>query len=141
MLCFISIFPIFAYGVSQWQIVIDNTSAVIIDSPIMALLDEKSDSTKVSSINWGDVYPDSHVTRTFWIYNDHPEITVKLYMATHNWSPLITASHMILEWDREEYILAPKTSVMAKFTLTISAEVMNITSFSFKIAITGVPVD
>jgi len=95
---------------------------------------DQSCTDTVTSINWGILEPDSNVTRTLYIRNEgNTEST--LSMATSNWNPSNASNYMTLSWDYEGQTLNANEVIEVKLTLSISASIVGITSFSFDITI------
>jgi hypothetical protein len=137
-LIFLIVFGAVALGVEQYKISISNTSEIKITPPLMVMTGKSSEtSTQITSIDWGSLYPDTSKTYTFWLYNDHPQDNITIYMSTIEWSPKEAENYIKLEWNYEGYKLAPKTSILVTFTLTVSPDIINITKFNFNIVITG----
>jgi hypothetical protein len=64
-------------------------------------------------------------------------VGVILNITTENWNPPKAFGNITLDWNREDYVLDSGEVTEAILTLTVSADVDGITSFSFDIIITG----
>ena len=95
---------------------------------------DQSCTDAVTSINWGILEPDSNVTRTLYIRNEgNTEAT--LSMVTSNWNPSNASDYMTLTWDYGDQTLNANEVIEVKLTLSVSANIAGITSFSFDITI------
>jgi len=90
----------------------------------------------VSSINWGILEPGSNVNRTVYIRNEG-NTAARLAMATSNWSPSNASSYIALSWDYGGQTLNASEVIQVTLTLSVSANIAGITSFSFDITITA----
>ena len=93
-------------------------------------------TNKVASINWGAIKPSSSVTTVVYIRNEATS-PVTLSMAASNWNPTSASSYLSLNWNYGGQTLNVGASVQVVVTLSISASVNGITSFSFDITITA----
>lgn len=95
---------------------------------------DQSCADTVTSIDWGVLEPDSNVTRTVYIRNEgNTEAT--LSMVTSNWNPSNASDYMTLSWDYGDQTLNANEVIEVKLTLSVSASIVGITSFSFDITI------
>lgn len=95
---------------------------------------DQSCADTVTSIDWGVLEPDSNVTRTVYIRNEgNTEAT--LSVATSNWNPSDASNYMTLGWDYGGQTLNANEVIEVKLTLSVSASIVGITTFSFDITI------
>ena len=90
----------------------------------------------LTAIDWGFVEPGSVVTRTAYIRNE-ANVPVVLSLATQDWSPLNASNFIELTWDYEGGEIAVDGVVQVVFSLTTSAEISGVETFSFNIVIVG----
>jgi len=90
----------------------------------------------VSSINWGVLEPGSNVSRTVYIRNEG-NTAARLAMTASNWSPPNASSYIALSWDYGGQTLNVSEVIQVTLTLSVSANIAGITSFSFDITITA----
>jgi hypothetical protein len=60
-----------------------------------------------------------------------------LSLVASNWSPTGAEDHLDVSWDRGGYILGAGERVSAVITLTVSADITGIDTFSFQMVIEG----
>lgn len=89
------------------------------------------------SLDWGEVYPDSNVTKPLSVTNIM-NAPCQLYLTTSGWVPANASDFMTLTWNYNGAAVDVDETVDLVLTLTISAEVEGITDFSFNTTITGV---
>jgi len=90
----------------------------------------------VSSVDWGKLDPGSTRDVTLYVRNEGTS-TLILSMSTSNWDPSGASGYMTLNWDYGGQSISPDEVVQVTFTLSISANIEGITSFSFDITIIG----
>lgn len=91
-------------------------------------------SSTVSSVNWGDIEPESVKNVSLFIRNEGT-VTAGLFLSTDNWSPSNASEFMTLTWDYNGQTLDLSEIVLVTLTLHVSSEVIGIKSFSFDIII------
>ena len=90
----------------------------------------------VTSLNMGNVSPDSTVTQTIYIKNSG-SIPITLTMIADDWNPASAGSYLTLTWNRQNYVLDADDSISATLTLTVASDTGSLTTFSCAITITG----
>ena len=90
----------------------------------------------VSSIDWGMLEPGSNKNMAVYIRNEGNSVST-LSMSTSNWNPSDASDYMTLSWDYGGQSINPDEVVQVTFTLSVSASIEGITSFSFDITIVG----
>lgn len=90
----------------------------------------------LSFIDWGVLEPGSIKNVTCYIRNEGNSVST-LSMQTSNWSPSNASDYMTLSWDYGGQPINPDDVVQVTFTLSVSASIGGITSFSFDIIIVG----
>jgi hypothetical protein len=93
-------------------------------------------SRNVTSIDWGILEPGAIANVTIYIKNEG-NTPVMLNMTINNWDPIESSQYVNLSWNREGYVLNPKSVVPAILTLSVSSNITNVTNFSFDIIIIG----
>ena len=91
-------------------------------------------SSTVSSVDWGDVEPESMKNVSLFIRNEGT-VAADLFLSTDKWSPSNASAFMILSWDYNGRTLAPLEIVHVTLTLQVSAGIIGIKSFGFDIII------
>ena len=90
----------------------------------------------LSSIYWGMLEPGSSKNVSCYIRNEGNSAST-LSMYTSNWNPSNASEYMVLSWDYGGQAFNPGDVVQVTFTLSVSASIEGITSFSFDIIIVG----
>jgi len=90
----------------------------------------------LSSIDWDILEPGSNKNVTCYIRNEGNSASI-LSMYTSNWNPSNASDYITLSWDYDGQSIDPDEVVQVTFTLSISASIEGITSFSFDITIVG----
>ena len=93
-------------------------------------------TSEVSSINWGMLEPGSSENVTVYIRNEGNSVA-SLSMDTSNWIPSNASDYITLSWDYGGVSITPGEVVQVTFTLSVSASIEGVTSFSFDIVIVG----
>lgn len=93
-------------------------------------------SNQVTSVDWGTVEPGSTKNVTVFIRNEG-NVPETLSLETENWNPQNASSHMSLTWDYGGQAIDVDEVVQVTLSLSISATIEGITSFSFDIVIIG----
>jgi hypothetical protein len=93
----------------------------------------------ISSIDWGVLEPGLSKNVTCYIRNEGNSVST-LSMYTSNWNPPELAeedSPITLSWNYSGQSINPDEVIQVTFTLSVSAGIEGITSFSFDITIVG----
>jgi len=93
-------------------------------------------TSEVSFIDWGMLEPGSGENVTVYIRNEGNSVA-SLSMDTSNWSPSNASNYITLSWDYVGVSITPSEVVQVTFTLSVSASIEGIMSFSFDIIIVG----
>jgi len=94
---------------------------------------EDADCTRaISGIDWGTLEPGSNKSVVIYIRNEGSS-SASLMMHTSNWNPSDALNYVVLSWDREGCPIKVREAVEATFTLSVSANITGITTFSFDI--------
>lgn len=90
----------------------------------------------LSSINWGSLSPGTSTSIYAWIKNvGNSQVTLSI--GTSDWNPPVANQYMILTWDKQNAVINPNQIVLAKFTLSVSESIKDVTTFSFTIIVKG----
>jgi len=93
-------------------------------------------SNSVTSVNWGTVEPGSTNDVTVYIRNEG-NAAETLSSTAENWNPSTASAYMSLTWDYGGQVIDVGEVVQVTLSLSVSASVTGITSFSFDIVIVG----
>jgi len=93
-------------------------------------------TVSVTQIDWGVLEPGTTKNFTAYLRNES-NVPISLNMTTQNWNPPEAEQFISVSWDQEGKMLEPDQVVSVTFTLSISADVSGVTSFSFEIVIIG----
>jgi hypothetical protein len=93
-------------------------------------------SNHLTSIPWGTLAPGVSKNFTCYIRNDgNSPSTLSMYPSS--WNPSNASNYLTLSWDYGGQSINPGSLVAVTFTLSVSASIEGITSFSFDITIAG----
>lgn len=90
----------------------------------------------VSSIDWGVFEPGLSSNKTVYVRNE-ANSSIRLALVTSNWAPSNAAQFITLEWDYGGESIAPGSVVKVTLELAVSANISNVTNFSFDVFIVG----
>jgi len=90
----------------------------------------------VSFIDWGMLEPGSSENVTVYVRNEGNSVAI-LSMETSNWNPSNASNYITLSWNYGGQSINIGGIVKVTFTLSVSASIEGITSFSFDILIVG----
>jgi hypothetical protein len=93
-------------------------------------------TNNVTTIDWGFLPPGAATNLPVYVKNGGT-VPVILSMTTENWDPSQAAGNVTLSWNRENHVLSSGAVVQAVLTLSISADIDGVSSFSFDIIMTG----
>lgn len=93
-------------------------------------------TSEVSFIDWGMLEPGSGENVTVYIRNEGNSVA-SLSMDTSNWIPSNASDYITLSWDYGGVSISPGEVVQVTFTLSVSASIEGVTSFSFDIVVMG----
>lgn len=113
-----------------------NNSRINTDCPLIFYSDSGK-TNELTEIQWGSLYPNEIKNYTFYMWNDHSRDAYNLSMTTGSPTPLDLWSYSVFSWNREYFVIEPKTLASAIFTLNIFPNITNINAFSFNITISG----
>ena len=98
---------------------------------------EDSDcSNQLTEIDWGMLEPSDVRNEIAYIQNE-ANVPINLSLMTEGWDPQIASSVIDLGWDYDGSVIAVDGVVEVVFSLTVSPQISNVTSFSFNIVIVG----
>jgi len=93
-------------------------------------------TVSVTQIDWGVLEPGTTKNHTVYLRNES-NVPISLNMTTQNWNPPAAEQFISVSWDQEGKTLEPNQVVSVIFTLSVSADISGVTSFSFEIVIIG----
>ena len=91
---------------------------------------------KTTSIDWGILEPAAQKSLTMYVRNEGNS-AVTLSKSISNWNPSTISNYLTLTWDYSGQTISPRTSVQVTLTLTVSASITDVSSFSFDTTIVG----
>jgi len=93
-------------------------------------------TTKVTSMNWGNMTPGQEKTTIFYIRN---EASSPMFLAgiDKNWNPPTAQSHIHFTFDSDNQKIQAGQTKKVTCTLTVSIEITNISNYSFDILLLG----
>ncbi len=93
-------------------------------------------SVNLTAIDWGSLYPGDSASRTVYVKNSG-NTAIVLAMSTNGWNPAIAEGQLSVSWDKGGASLGSGESTAAVLTLSVSASVHDVTSFSVYVTISG----
>jgi len=93
-------------------------------------------TVSLTQIDWGVLEPGMSKNYTAYMKNTG-NVPLTLNMTIEGWNPAEAAQYITLVWDAEGKTLNVSEVIQVTFTLTVSANISGITSFSFQIVIVG----
>ena len=93
-------------------------------------------TTRVTSINWGNMTPGQEKTTPFYIRN---EASSPMFLAgiDKNWNPPTAQSYVHFTFDSDDQKIQGGQTKKVTCTLTVSIEITNISNYSFDILLLG----
>ncbi len=93
-------------------------------------------TSAVTEIDWGVLEPSDIATKLIYVRNTG-NAAVVLSLTTENWAPTNAGTYIAVTWDAEGATLDVGTTLAARITLSVSAEISGISDFSVDIVIAG----
>jgi hypothetical protein len=106
-------------------------------TPNLALFSNSACTTSLSVIDWGTITPGNNQTRTVFIKNTGVGTSLTLSISTNSWNPSTADGPITISWDKEGAIIAPGRAIAAVITLESSSSIVDVTTFSVQILISG----
>jgi hypothetical protein len=100
------------------------------------IFNEENTASTCTSIDWGDLNPQSRTTRTIYVKNTG-NTTETLNLEVTDWNPPEATSMLALTWDKEGTSLRPEQVVAATLVLTMGEDSGTVDNFYFNVIITG----
>ncbi len=113
-----------------------NTSGSVTTSANLNVYSDSGCTHPLSTIDWGTITPGENTTHTIYIKNTGEGLSLALSMTTSNWSSGANGP-LTLTWNKEDTKINPGESVAATLTLHVSSSIVDVSSFSVQINITG----
>jgi hypothetical protein len=93
-------------------------------------------TNRVNGINWGLLEPGGQKSFSIYLHNEGNS-AVTLSESTSNWNPSAAATYLTLSWNYNGQIIEADKNLQVTLTLSVSANITGITSFSFDIIVVG----
>jgi DNA-binding transcriptional ArsR family regulator len=90
----------------------------------------------VSEIDWGELEPGDSRTVNFYVVNDG-DVSLTMDMNVTDWTPVVAEKYLVLIWEADGAVVAVGELRMTSMTLTVSAGITGVDSFSMTIMIAG----
>lgn len=114
-----------------------SSSGGISTSANLVVYADNACTTPLNTINWGSPAPGSVISQTIYVKNTSNGLSLTLNMTTSGWSPTNANVPITITWNQEGTRLQPGASTAATLTLSVSPNIVDITTFSVQICITG----
>jgi hypothetical protein len=114
-----------------------STNGSITVTPNLGLYSNSGCTTRLSFIDWGTITPGNNQTRTVYVKNTGTGTSLNLGISTNSWTPSTANGPITISWDKEGKRIAPGQSTTVVITLTSSSSIVEVTTFSVQILISG----
>jgi hypothetical protein len=114
-----------------------STNGSITVTPNLGLYSDIGCTTTLSSIDWGTITPGNIQTRTVYVKNTGTGTSLTLSISTNSWTPSTANGPITISWDKEGTRIAPGYAIAAVITLTSLSSIVDVTTFSVQILISG----
>jgi len=112
------------------------STGAITTSPNIGVYSDAACTTPISSVTWGSLTAGTSATQTVYVKNTGTG-TMTLSLATSNWTPSAASTYLTVSWNKQGSTLTAGQSTTAILTLSVSASVTGITTFSNTITLSG----
>jgi hypothetical protein len=113
-----------------------SSTGTITTTPNIGVYSDSACTNALTTVNWGSIAAGSSTTQTVYVKNTGTG-TMTLSLSTSAWSPSTASSYITVNWDKQGTTLSAGQSTAAVLTLSVSASVTGITTFSNTITISG----
>jgi hypothetical protein len=114
-----------------------STNGSITVTPNLGLYSDSACTTTLSTIDWGTITPGNNQTRTVYVKNTGTGTSLTLSISTSSWTPITANGPITVSWDKEGTRLTPGQSTTAVIKLISSSSIVDVTTFSVQILISG----
>ena len=128
------------FPATQTSKTLSNTGSIQIQtSEGIGIYSDFACSNVMESMSWGTLEPGTSRDIVCYIRNEGSDPTT-LSLETSNWIPTEASTYLDLSWDYDDQPMSADDVIEVTFTLTVSASIDGITTFSFDITIIGTTV-
>ena len=113
------------------------TNGSITVTPNLGLYSDSNCTASLSTIDWGTITPGTNQTRTVYVKNTGTGTSLTLSISTSSWTPITANGPITVSWDKEGTRLMPGQSTAAVIKLISSSSIVDLTTFSVQILISG----
>lgn len=113
------------------------TNGSINVTPNLGIYSNSALTTSLSTIDWGTITPGNNQTRIVYLKNTGIGTSLTLSISTSSWNPIAANGPLTVSWDKEGARLVPGQSTAAVITLSSSSSIVDVTTFSVQILISG----
>lgn len=113
-------------GVSQFAF---NNIGVVAIIQVNGFL-EAACTTPLTSLTWPPIAPGDTAFKLIYV-NSTGTVPAVLNLTTVNWNPTYAKPLIMYAWDLEGVTILPNSILQANLTLTLAADMGNVTSFDF----------
>jgi len=96
------------------------------------LYEDSAKTKEVTSINWGELTPSENKTFNYYVVN-HKKSNAVLFSSTSDWLPVEAQNFLLFEVTPLNSAFGAGELKPLNFTLRVSPDIANITTFSFNI--------
>ncbi len=113
------------------------TNGSINVTPNLGLYSDSACTISLSTLDWGAITAGNSITKTVYVKNTGTGTSLTLSLSTSNWTPTAANGPLTISWDNEGTRLTPGQSTAATITLASSSSIVDVTTFSVQILISG----
>lgn len=124
------------YGAISFNKSLSSNGSVTV-TPNLGLYSDSGCTTSLSAIDWGTIIPGNSIAKTVYVKNTGTGTSLTLSISTNTWIPTTANGPITISFDQEGTRLTPGQSTSAVITLTSSSSIVDVTTFSVQILISG----
>ncbi|MDQ1279474.1 MAG: hypothetical protein QG670_736 [Thermoproteota archaeon] len=122
----------YATGLINYQNVTPTTG--VISSQELGVYKDRQCTQNLTSISWGTLHPAGNAVAHMYIRN-LGNLNLTLTNELSNWNPLAASNYLAVNWNYTGQVIKPSSVLHLAFTLTVSPNITNISTFKFNINI------
>jgi hypothetical protein len=108
----------------------------IVTTPNIGVYSNSACTSNMTAIDWGSVAAGGNDTQVVYVKNTGTG-SITLSLSANSWTPSGASSYITVTWNQAGTVLTAGQSVAATITLTVSASITGITTFSNTIMVSG----
>jgi hypothetical protein len=117
------------------QVLTSSGNIVILNLSIKTYSDSAC-TNQINTLSWGTLNQGSHKEITIYLKNSG-NVPATLDCSFTGWNPSIASNYITISWNRNGSTIGPGEILSAKFSLDVSDNIVNVSTFSCTTTITG----